>query len=81
MNVVGALMIKKTDPIKNNYMRKNCFEVSDQVDKWMLCGCNEKIDHWVEIIRKNLVPLNLSSTNESISENTTQNNEIQPVVF
>lgn len=90
MKVLGAISVKKIVPINDFYMRKNCFEVSSVKEKWMLCGCNEKKENWIEIITSPTVTskptLNLT-INVTINKTTTSENKTnltylpQPVFF
>lgn len=74
--VLGAIAVKKIVPINDFYLRKNCFEVYGVKEKWMLCGCNENKENWIEIISSpKIISLNLT-INETSKNNTNEENKI-----
>lgn len=73
MKVLGAIAVKKVIPLQDFYLRKNCFEVSSEREKWMLCGCSPRKENWIEVISNpRTITLNFT-TNESLKAPEPQN--------
>lgn len=85
LKVLGALAVHKIEPIQDSYMRKNCFSVSNQQDRWMLCPCheNDKSNQWIELLtNQTKYPSNLQAQPPDLLEKneTNSNNNTNPVL-
>ena len=81
--VLGALTIKKAEPLKNLYLRKNCFEVSNLQEKWILCSCSDKKEPWIDIItKKTIIYQNTTNKIEGPPSPPINNSQLpEPVLF
>ena len=79
--MLGAISFQKTEQIKDLYRRKNCFEVANQREKWMLCSCTDKKERWVDILTAQTIQSSSNLTNNKNEPIVNNGTLPDPVIY